>query len=245
MDNRAMYKLSYGLFVVTANDGKNNGCITNTAMQVTTTPNRITLAVNKQNYTHDQIVNSGVFNVSILSEEATFDLFTHFGFQSGREVNKFADFTDCKRADNGVLYVTRGTNAVLMAKVWQTLDLGTHTLFIADVTDALVLSDAPAATYAYYHAHIKPKQGDTKPAGKTVWRCKICGYEVEADTLPDDFTCPLCKHPKEDFEKVTVAGKTVWRCKICGYEVEADTLPDDFTCPLCKHPKEDFEKIIK
>ncbi len=245
MDNKAMYKLSYGLFVVTAKDGKDNGCITNTAMQVTTTPNRITLAINKENYTHDQIASTGVFNVSILSEEATFDIFEHFGFQSGRDTDKFAGFTDWKRAENGVTYVTKGVNAVLCARVWSTVDLGTHTLFIADVTDAMALSDAPSATYAYYHAHIKPKPEEKKPAGKTVWRCRICGYEVEADELPDDFTCPLCKHPREDFEKVTAAEKAVWRCKICGYEHEADELPNDFTCPLCKHPREDFEKVLK
>ena len=245
MDNKAMFKLSYGLFVVTAKDRKDNGCITNTAMQVTTTPNRITLAVNKENYTHDMIMETGVFNVSVLSEDATFDIFKHFGFQSGRTVDKFADFTDVARADNGVLYVTKGVNAVICAKVLYAINLDTHTLFIADVTDAMTLSDAPSATYAYYHAHIKPKPDAAKPAGKTVWRCRICGYEVEADELPQDFTCPLCKHPREDFERITVGGKTVWRCKICGYEVEADELPQDFTCPLCKHPREDFERIVK
>ena len=245
MDNKAMFKLSYGLFVVTAKDGKDNGCITNTAMQVTTTPNRITLAVNKENYTHDMIMETGVFNVSVLSEDATFDIFKHFGFQSGRTVDKFADFTDVARAENGVLYVTKGVNAVICAKVLYAINLDTHTLFIADVTDAMTLSDAPSATYAYYHAHIKPKPAAAKPAGKTVWRCKVCGYEVEAEELPADFTCPLCKHPREDFEKITVGGKTVWRCKICGYEVEAEELPADFTCPLCKHPREDFEKIVK
>ncbi len=203
MDNKAMYKLSYGLFVVTAKDSKDNGCITNTAMQVTTTPNRITLAVNKANFTHDMILKTGVFNVSILSEEAKFDVFERFGFKSGRDTDKFADFGDWTRAENGVAYVTKGVNAVICAKVYDTVDLGTHTLFIADVTDAMTLSDAPSATYAYYHAHIKPKPEEKKPAGKTVWRCKICGYEHEAEELPDDFVCPLCKHPKEDFEKVT------------------------------------------
>ncbi len=245
MDNKAMYKLSYGLFVVTAKTDKDNGCITNTAMQVTTTPNRITLAVNKENYTHDMIVESGIFNVSILSEEATFDTFERFGFHSGRDTDKFADYSDYARAENGVTYITKGTNAMISAKVFQAVDLGTHTLFIADVTDAITISDVPSATYAYYHAHIKPKPKAEKPTEKAVWRCKICGYEVEADELPDDFTCPLCKHPREDFECVTSNTQTVWRCKICGYEVEADELPDDFTCPLCKHPKEDFEKVQK
>ncbi len=202
MDNNAMYKISYGLFVVTAKDEKDNGCITNTVMQVTTSPNRITLAVNKENYTHDMILKTGIFNASVISQEASFDLFSHFGFQSGRNTDKFADFTDYARAQNGVTYVTKGTNAMISARVVDAVDLGTHTLFIADVTDALSLSDTPSATYAYYHAHIKPKPEEKKPAGKTVWRCKICGYEHQAQELPDDFTCPLCKHPKSDFEKI-------------------------------------------
>ena len=202
MDNKVFHKLSYGLFVVTAKTGKDNGCITNTVMQVTTTPNRITLAVNKDNYTHGMILESGVFNVSILAEDATFDIFERFGFHSGRDTDKFAAFKDWARAENGVTYVIRGTNGVISAKVCGTVDLGTHTLFVADVTDAFSLSDTPAATYAYYHAHIKPKPTAKAPAEKALWRCTICGYEVEAGELPADFTCPLCKHPREDFEKV-------------------------------------------
>ena len=201
MDPRAMYSISYGLFVVTAKTDKDNGCITNTVMQVTTSPNRITLAVNKANYTHDMILASGIFNVSVISEAADFSLFKRFGFASGRDTDKFKGFYAVRRAANGVLYVTEGTNALISAKVVDTVDLGTHTLFIADVTDMEILSDAPSATYAYYHAHIKPKPEKPKTE-KTVWRCKICGYEHEAEELPDDFICPLCKHPKEDFEKV-------------------------------------------
>ncbi|MDD3164756.1 MAG: flavin reductase [Oscillospiraceae bacterium] len=200
MDKKAMYALTYGLFVVTAREGdKDNGCITNTVGQVTTTPNRISLAVNKANYTHDMIVRTGLFNVSILSEDASFDTFRHFGFQSGRDTDKFAGFTDCARAENGLSYVTAGVNAWLSAKVVQTIDLGTHTLFIADVTDGGVLTDVPAATYAYYQAHIKP--APTQPA-KTGWRCKICGYIYEGETLPPDFICPICKHGADDFEKI-------------------------------------------
>ena len=202
MDQNAMYKISYGLFVVTAKDERDNGCITNTVMQVTASPNRITVAVNKENYTHDMMVKTGVFNVSVISEEADFELFRHFGFQSGRDTDKFADFADFARAENGVAYVTKGVNAVISAKVVDTVDLGTHTLFVADVTDAITLSDVPSATYAYYHAHIKPKPEDKKPKGKTVWRCKICGYEHEAEELPDDFICPLCKHGAADFEPI-------------------------------------------
>lgn len=208
MNNKAMYSLSYGLFVVTANrDGKDNGCITNTAIQVTSQPNRISLAVNKANYTHDMIMDTGIFTVSIISEAASFDLFKHFGFQSGRDVDKFADFTDCKRAENGTMIVTAGTNAYLCGKVFQTVDLGTHTLFIADVTDMDVLSDVPSATYAYYQDNIKPKPAAPAKSAepRTYWRCRICGYIYEGEDLPADFICPLCKHPASDFEKVVEA----------------------------------------
>ena len=205
MNKIAMYKLSYGLFVVTANvDGRDNGCITNTAIQVTSEPNRIALAVNKSNFTHDMIMGVKHFNVSVLSEEADFELFKHFGFQSGRDVDKFADFRDCRRLDDGSLIITRGTNAFISGKLYDTVDLGSHTLFIADVTDMDVLSDSPSATYAYYQDHIKPKPeavGKT-PEGQVVWRCRICGYEYVGEELPADFICPLCKHPASDFERI-------------------------------------------
>ena len=206
MELNAMNNLSYGLFVVTAKMDKDNGCITNTVMQITTSPNRISLAVNKNNLTHDMIMRTGKFNVSIISQNADFELFKHFGFVSGKTVDKFADFYDYERADNGVTYITKGTNAVICAQKIGAIDMGTHTLFIADVTDCFNLSSTPSATYAYYHANIKPKRvekkAEEKKEGKTVWVCKICGYEHEAEELPDDFICPLCKHPKEDFEKI-------------------------------------------
>lgn len=201
MDNACMRALSYGLFVVCAREGdKDNGCITNTVGQVTTSPNQITLAVNKENYTHGMIERTGLFSVSILSERADFSLFQRFGFQSGREADKFSDFPFAKRAQSGILYVTEGTNAYLCARVTGTVDLGTHTLFIAEVTEGEVLSKDPSATYAYYHAHIKP-QPKSAPQ-KTVWRCTICGYEYEGEELPKDFICPICKHGAEDFEKI-------------------------------------------
>ena len=203
MNKKAMYKLSYGLFVLsTRQDERDYGCIINTAVQVTSEPNRISIAVNKANYTHDMLLKSGKFNVSILSESATFATFQRFGFQSGRTVDQFAGYDGCARSANGVLYVTEGTNAFISATVEQTLDLGSHTLFIAAVDDMDVLSDAPSATYAYYQSSIKPKP--EKPAGsKTEWRCTVCGYVYEGEELPADFTCPLCKHPASDFEKVT------------------------------------------
>lgn len=206
MDNKAMYKLTYGLFVLTSEaGGRESGCIINTAGQVTSEPNRISIAVNKANFTHDLVKEGGRFNVSVLSEEASFDTFKHFGFQSGRDVDKFAGYAHCKRAENGLYYVTAGTNAYLSATVEQAIDLGSHTLFIAGVDGMEVLSGAPSATYAYYQAHIKLQpQKSAASAGKTVWRCKVCGYEYEGEELPADFICPLCKHPASDFEKVTV-----------------------------------------
>ena len=205
---KAMYNLSYGLFVVTASqNGKDNGCITNTVGQVTSSPNRISLTVNKDNLTHDMIRDTGCFTASVISQAADFELFKHFGLQSGKNVDKFKDFADCKRAENGTLYVTKGTNARISGKVCSSVDLGTHTMFIADVTDMEVLSDAPSATYAYYQSNIKPKPqavGKTED-GKTVWRCSVCGYEYVGEELPEDFVCPLCKHPASDFEKVTAA----------------------------------------
>ena len=202
MDNKVMYSLSYGLFVLSARQGdKDNGCITNTGIQVTTNPNRIVIAVNKSNYTHDMVLETGRFTLSILSEEAKFDLFQRFGFQSGRDVDKFAGFESHTGRDaGGILYVTQGTNAWLSCKVVSATDLGTHTLFLADVLDGGKISSAPSATYAYYQAHIKPKPENAPAGGKKRWVCKVCGYVYEGDELPADYTCPLCKHPASDFE---------------------------------------------
>ena len=158
MDPKAMMKLSYGLFVLTAKTGeKINGCITNTAIQVTTEPNQIAFAVNKANLTHDMVKESGRFVISIISEKAEFSLFKHFGFQSGRNVDKFADFDSYKLTESGIPYITAGINAYLEGEVVSASDLGTHTLFVCKVTDMEVLTEDASATYAYYHANIKPK----------------------------------------------------------------------------------------
>ena len=201
---KAMYALSYGLFVLTARQGeKDNGCIINTAAQVTTSPNRVTIAVNKANHTHDMIAATGEFTVSILSEEAKFDLFQRFGFQSGRDTDKFVGFEGAQRGDNGILYVTEGVNAWIACKVVSATDLGSHTLFLADVVDGDVLSRVPSATYAYYQANIKPRpQAPAEKSEKKRWVCKVCGYIYEGDALPADFVCPICKHPAEDFEEM-------------------------------------------
>ena len=205
MDKKAMYKLSYGLFVLTAKEGdKDNGCIINTAIQAASTPNQMSICVNKANYTHDMIMRTGLFNVSILSQQVKFDLFKRFVFQSGKDVNKFADFNLCKRGENGLLYVTDGTNAYISVKVDKVEDLGSHTMFIGEVTDMEVLSDYPSVTYEYYMNNIKPKPQEVGKTddGQTIWRCTICGYEYVGEELPEDFICPLCKHPASDFEKV-------------------------------------------
>lgn len=206
MDQEVLYKLSYGLFVLTsAASGQESGCIINTAVQVTNEPNRTSIAVNQSSFTHDLVKESGRFNLSVLSEAASFDTFKHFGLQSGREVDKFAGYPMCQRSANGLYYITAGTNSFLSATVERAIDLGTHTLFLAGVDDLGLLSNTPSATYTYYQAHIKPQpQKPDTPVGKTVWRCKVCGYIYEGEQLPEDFICPLCKHPAADFEKVVV-----------------------------------------
>jgi flavin reductase (DIM6/NTAB) family NADH-FMN oxidoreductase RutF len=207
INTKAMYKLSYGLFVCTAvRDGRANGCIINTAIQVASEPNRISVAINKANFTHDMVKETGVCNISVISQEATFDLFKHFGFQSGRDVDKFADYPkeNYKKADSGIPYIVAGTNAYFSLKVVETVDLGSHTLFICEPTAMTVLSEVPSVTYEYYQNNIKPKPEavGTTPKGETAWRCRICGYEYVGEEVPDDFVCPICKHPKADFEKV-------------------------------------------
>lgn len=197
MDEKAMYKLSYGLFVLTARDGeKDNGCIVNTVSQVTVSPNRIVVAVNKSNYTHDMIVKTGMFNVSVLTEKSSFETYKHWGFQSGRDVDKTKEIT-FQRAENGVIYIAEETNAYLSAKVVSMTDLGTHTLFLADVTEAQVLSQEESVTYSYYQKNIKPAPAPEKKKG---FICTVCGYIYEADILPEDFICPWCKHPASDFK---------------------------------------------
>lgn len=197
MDEKAMYKLTYGLFILTARDGdKDNGCIVNTVSQVTVTPNRIVIAVNKSNYTHDMIVSTGVFNVSVLTENSKFDTYKHWGFQSGRDVDKTKQIT-FQRADNGVIYIAEEANAYLSAKVISMTDIGTHTLFLADVTAAEVLSKEESVTYSFYQKNIKPAPPQEKKKG---FICTVCGYIYEGDTLPVDFICPICKHPASDFK---------------------------------------------
>lgn len=193
-----MFKVSYGLYVLTAKEEKDNGCIINTVMQVTAMPNQIAVGVNKQNYTHDIILHTGVFNISVLSEDVPFGVFQNFGFQSGKDIEKFASFHETSRAENGVLYLTAYTNSVISAKVVDKVDYGTHTLFIAEVTEAKGLTEVPSVTYQYYFEHIKPQPQVQEE--KKGFVCKVCGYVYEGDSLPEDFICPICKHGVSDFE---------------------------------------------
>lgn len=201
MDTNALFKIGYGLYVLTANEGdKDNGCIINTVMQVTSNPCQIEIAVNKANYTCQMIQRTKKFNISVLSEDAKFGIFKHFGYQSGKDINKFAEFFDTKRSPNGVLYVTQNTNAFMSAYVKQEIDLGSHILFIAQLIEAEVLSDRPTASYDFYQKNIKPAPQKT-PISKG-WRCKICGYIYPEEILPEDYICPICKHGAVDFEKL-------------------------------------------
>ena len=204
VDPSVFHKFSYGLFVLSAHaDGKDNGCIINTAAQLPSTPGRINIAVNKANFTHDMIMKTGVFNLSVLAEDASFDIFKRFGFASGKDTDKFAGFEEnAARSANGLLYVTQGTNAFMSAKVIDSHDYGTHTLFVAELTEAQILREEPSVTYAYYFEHIKPKPQPKIEEEKHGYVCKICGYVYEGDELPADFICPLCKHGVEDFEKI-------------------------------------------
>ena len=192
MDTNALFKISYGLYVLIAKENNfDNGCIINTFSQITNTPNRVAVVVNKRK--------TGVFNVSTISESANFDLFKNFGFQSGNDVNKFVDFKDTARSNNGLLYLTKYSNSYISCKVCNTVDFDTHYMFVADLEDAEILNEEKSVTYDDYHTKIKPKPDNNKVKG---YRCKICGYIYEGDVLPDNFICPLCKHGPDDFEPI-------------------------------------------
>ena len=200
IDATALFNLGYGLYVVTSNDGKkDNGLIVNTVMQVTNTPTRIAVAINKQNYSHDTIKNTGIMNVNCLSTDAPFSVFENFGFKSGKDTDKFAG-KEILRSENGLAYLDAYINSYLSLKVEEYVDLGTHGMFICSVTEAVNVKKAESMTYAYYHANVKPKP---QPEKKKGYVCKICGYVYEGDPLPEDFVCPWCKHGAEDFEPLS------------------------------------------
>jgi len=198
-DLTALFKLGYGLYVVTSHDGKkDNGLIVNTVTQVTSTPNRVAVTINKENYSHHVIKQSGKMNINCLTEDAPFAVFEKFGFASGRNVDKFADCTPL-RSDNGLIFLPRHINAFMSLEVEQYVDLDTHGMFICNVTESRVLSDKNTMTYTYYQNYVKPKP---QTDGKKGYVCKVCGYVYEGDTLPEDFVCPLCKHGAADFEEI-------------------------------------------
>ena len=198
-DLTALFNIGYGLYVITSNDGKkDNGLIVNTVTQVTNTPNRIAVTINKQNYSHHIIKQTGIMNINCLSVDAPFKVFEVFGFQSGRNVDKFADCTPL-RSDNGLVFLPRYINSFMSLKVEQYIDLDTHGMFICSVTEARVLNDRETMTYTYYQNNVKPKP---ETEGKKGYVCKICGYVYEGEELPEDYICPLCKHGAADFEEI-------------------------------------------
>ncbi len=199
-DLNALFNIGYGLYVVTCNDGnKDNGLIVNTVSQITSSPNKVAVAINKQNYSHHIIKQTGKMNVNCLSVDAPFKVFEDFGFQSGRNVDKFAGYTTL-RSDNGLVFLNKYINSFFSLTVEEYVDVGTHGLFICSIGESRVISSLDTMTYSYYHANVKPKP---ETEGKKGYVCKICGYVYEGDTLPDDFVCPLCKHGANDFEKIT------------------------------------------
>ena len=198
-DLKALFNIGYGLYVVTSHDGKkDNGLIVNTVTQVTNTPNRIAVTINKENYSHHIIKQTGIMNINCLTVDAPFSVFEAFGFVSGRNVDKFAN-CEPLRSDNGLVFLPRYINSFMSLKVEQYIDLDTHGMFICSVTEARVLSDRETMTYTYYQEHVKPKP---QVEGKKGYVCTVCGYLYEGDELPDDFVCPLCKHGASDFEPV-------------------------------------------
>ncbi len=239
-DLTALFNIGYGLYVVTCHDGKkDNGLIVNTVSQLTSTPHRVGVAINKQNYSHHVIKQTGKMNVNCLSVDAPFSLFERFGFKSGRSVDKFEGLTPL-RSDNGLAFLPSYINSFLSLKVEDYLDLDSHGLFICSITEARVISSDETMSYTYYQTNVKPKPA---AGGKTGYVCKICGYIHEGDDLPPDIVCPICKHGAADFEPLDGKKASGFACKVCGYVYEGDTLPEDFICPLCKHPASDFEAI--
>ena len=201
MNQNALYNITYGLYLLSVRSyGQDNACIINTAVQVAREPAKIAISVSKANKTHQMILESGRFNLSMLTVDTPFSLFRRFGMQSGRDVNKFYGFEDAVRAENGIYRLTRYANAFLALKLVRTVDLGSHTMFIAELEDAQALSDAACCTYGYYQRNIKEMPDKVQ---KTSWVCGVCGHVYEGEALPEGYICPLCKHGAEDFSRET------------------------------------------
>lgn len=199
IDITALFNIGYGLYVITSNDGtKDNGAIVNTVVQITNTPNRVAVTINKQNYSHDTIKSTGIMNINCLSTEAPFSVFQEFGFVSGRDKNKFEGKT-FTRSENGLAVLDKYINSFISLKVEQYVDFDTHGMFVCTITEAKNITNVETMTYTYYQKNVKPKPEQKKKKG---YVCKICGYVYEGDPLPDDFVCPWCKHPASDFEPI-------------------------------------------
>ena len=241
VDPKALFNIGYGLYVVTCNDTvKDNGLIVNAVTQLTSTPCVVAVTINKMNYSCDVIKKTKQLNISTLDQSAPFDIFKRFGFQSGKDVDKFVGFNDTDRSSNGLLYLTKHSNSFISCKVINTMDLSTHVMFICEVVQSARLSSVETMTYNYYQSNVKPKP----EVKKNSYVCKVCGYVYEGESLPEDYICPTCKHPASDFQLVEASQKPKgYVCKVCGYVYEGETLPDDYVCPLCKHPASDFEPI--
>ena len=256
LDKKALFNISYGLYVITSNDGsKDNGLIVNTVTQVTSDPARIMVAINKQNYSHDVILKSGKMNVNCLTTDAPFSVFERFGFQSGRDVNKFKNEV-VKRLDNGLVVLSKYINSYMGLEVESYTDLDTHGMFICKVTEASVVSNNPSMSYDYYHKNVKPKSNSKKETKGYV--CTICGWVYEGDPLPEDIVCPLCKHGADAFEKIeekTNSDFKKYTCNLCGFTYDEELglpsegiapgtkftdLPEDFACPICGVSKAEF-----
>ena len=253
MNTKALYNLTYGVYLMSAQEnGRDNACIINTAVQVANNPTRISIAAIKGNLTHDMILSTGKCNLSPLTTDAPFSLFQHFGMQSGRSVDKFALFSDVARSENGLYYLTKYATAFLSLNIVETHDLGSHTLFIGELVDGEVLEKAENCTYGYYQTVIKANATAAKPVEKTGWRCTVCNHVYEGENLPEDYICPICKHGVEDFEKIggevasapapveaaTATKKFV--CSVCGYVHEGDSAPE--RCPQCNVTADKFNE---
>lgn len=227
----ALFNIPYGLYILTAKTNKYNGCVINTLMQVTSNPNRISITVNKDNFTTKMIEETGEFNVSVLDISTNFDLIKRFGFKSGKDTDKFSQLNDYKISSNGLPYITKGVNSYFCAKVVNKLDVGTHIIFVADIIESEVISTKETLTYSYYQANIKPK---ATLNNKNSYVCKICGYVHTEDNLPEDFVCPICKHGAEVFElqkETKEPTKKKYVCPVCGYIEESETEIEK--CIIC------------
>lgn len=239
---KAIYNISYGVYVLTTNASKKNGCIVNTVSQITSSPTKIMVCVNKENFSCSEIQKSKVFNLSVLDMTTAFEMIEKFGFSSGKTTDKFDGFADFEMAENGVPYITKNTNSYMSLKVLEEKDVGSHIMFICEQTADVVLNSNEPITYAYYQNKLKPQ----KKTEKVVWVCSVCGYVYEGDPIPEDFICPLCKHGASDFVKKEPEAKKETKtqektesktsskkhvCLLCGYTHEGDEAPNP--CPVC------------